>query len=185
VVPSTVHCIESDDRLGAAADAFLLKILIEERLGYPVQLISDGQLDLDLGARSRLELGGVGVADVWSALAAADVDIYPEVCACVRGWRNLRSEGARAICAARVYVASRSVCNIQHTACGLVGIAHRSARCCGLVGIQKVWLSEEFALYNVYIQAGTVRSFVCDPFLVRKQCLGVEWEGVVRRGKEW
>jgi hypothetical protein len=62
-------------RLGAAVDAFLLKILIEERLGYPVQLISDGLL---VGAiESALNL--TGPASVYSALARGDADMYPEV----------------------------------------------------------------------------------------------------------
>ena len=36
-------------------DAFLLKIVIEERLGYPVQLISDGLVE---GVESVLNLTG-------------------------------------------------------------------------------------------------------------------------------
>ena len=61
-------------RLGAAVDAFLLKILIEERLGYPVQLISDGLVD---AIESALNL--TGTASVYSALARGDADMYPEV----------------------------------------------------------------------------------------------------------
>jgi hypothetical protein len=60
-------------RLAAAADAFLLKIAIEERLGYPVQLVSDGLLD---GVGSALNLSGT--TSVYSALASGDADIYPE-----------------------------------------------------------------------------------------------------------
>jgi hypothetical protein len=54
-------------------DAFLLKIVIEERLGYPVQLISDGLLP---GLESALNLSGV--ASVYAALASGEVHIYPE-----------------------------------------------------------------------------------------------------------
>jgi hypothetical protein len=61
-------------RLAAAVDAFLLKILIEERLGYPVQLVSDGSLD---GVESALNLNGTA-ASVYSALASGAADIYPE-----------------------------------------------------------------------------------------------------------
>ena len=60
-------------RPAAAVDAFLLKIVIEERLGYPVQLISDGLLP---GLESALNLSGV--ASVYAALASGDVHIYPE-----------------------------------------------------------------------------------------------------------
>ena len=68
-------------RLGAAADAFLLKIIVEERLGYPVQLISDG---LVRSIESALNL--TGSQSVYAALAAGTADIYPEVrrVACVR-----------------------------------------------------------------------------------------------------
>jgi hypothetical protein len=55
-------------------DAFLLKITIEERLGWPVQLVSDG---LVADIRSTLNLSGA--ASVYAALAAGDVDMYPEV----------------------------------------------------------------------------------------------------------
>ena len=63
-------------RPAAAADAFLLKIVIEERLGWPVQLISDGVVG---GIGSMLNL--TGSASVYAALARGDADIYPEVCA--------------------------------------------------------------------------------------------------------
>ena len=68
-------------RLGSATDAFLLKIIVEERLGYPVQLISDG---LIRSIESALNL--TGPASVYAALAIGTADIYPEVCrvACVR-----------------------------------------------------------------------------------------------------
>jgi hypothetical protein len=56
-------------------DAFLLKIVVEERLGYPVQLLSDGQLaDVGPGLRiSDVNAGG------FLALARGEVDMYPEV----------------------------------------------------------------------------------------------------------
>ena len=55
-------------RPGAALDAFLLKIVVEERLGYPVQLLSDGQI-----------YGTLGNGSIYSALARGEVDMYPEV----------------------------------------------------------------------------------------------------------
>jgi hypothetical protein len=91
-------------RAAAAVDAFLLKIAIEERLGWPVhvrsrllftlpaplfrlsvpllalrpryavQLISDG---LTEGIKSALDLNGP--ESVYEALAAGTADIYPEV----------------------------------------------------------------------------------------------------------
>ena len=54
-------------------DAFLLKIAIEEQLGYPVELISDGLLE---GIESTLNLSDS--ASVFSALAVGTADIYPE-----------------------------------------------------------------------------------------------------------
>ena len=62
-------------RLGAAVDAFMLKIVIEGRLGWPVHLISDGLLE---GIESSLNLSGV--ATVFQALASGEAHIYPEVC---------------------------------------------------------------------------------------------------------
>ena len=61
-------------RLGAAADSFLLKIVIEGRLGWPVHLISDGLLE---GIESALNLSGP--ASVYRALASGEAHIYPEV----------------------------------------------------------------------------------------------------------
>ena len=49
-------------------DTFLLKIIVEERLGYPVQLLSDGQI-----------YGTLGNGSIYSALARGEVDMYPEV----------------------------------------------------------------------------------------------------------
>ncbi len=60
-------------RVAAAVDAFLLKIAIEEQLGYPVELIADGLLQ---GIDSTLNL--TNSASVFSALAAGTADIYPE-----------------------------------------------------------------------------------------------------------
>ena len=60
-------------RLGAAVDAFLLKITIEERLGYPVELASNGLIE---GAESALNLSGA--ASAYAALASNEAHIYPE-----------------------------------------------------------------------------------------------------------
>ena len=57
-------------------DAFLLKIVIEGRLGWPVHLISDG---LHSSIESALNLSGVAAA-VFQALASGEAHIYPEVC---------------------------------------------------------------------------------------------------------
>ncbi len=51
----------------------MLRILIEEQIGYPVQLVSDGFLP---GIESALNLSGS--ASVYSALASGEVHIYPE-----------------------------------------------------------------------------------------------------------
>jgi len=61
-------------RFGAAVDSFLLKIVIEGRLGWPVHLISDGLLE---GIESALNLSGP--ASVYQALASGEAHIYPEV----------------------------------------------------------------------------------------------------------
>jgi hypothetical protein len=67
-------------RLAAALDAFLLKIIVEERLGYPVQLLSDGQL-ADIGPDLRISEGtSLNITDrIYSALARGEVDMHPEV----------------------------------------------------------------------------------------------------------
>ena len=54
-------------------DAFLLKITIEERLGYPVELASNGLIE---GVESALNLSGA--ASVYAALASNEAHIYPE-----------------------------------------------------------------------------------------------------------
>ena len=51
----------------------MLRILVEEQIGYPVQLISDGLLS---GVESALNLSGP--ESVYSALASGEVHIYPE-----------------------------------------------------------------------------------------------------------
>ncbi len=61
-------------RSAAAAVAFLLKVAIEERLGYMVELISD---DVIGNAESALNL--TGARSLYSALASGDLHIYPEV----------------------------------------------------------------------------------------------------------
>ena len=67
-------------RPGAALDAFLLKILVEERLGYPAQLLSDGQL-ANIGPGLKLKISEISDvnAGIYSALARGEVDMYPEV----------------------------------------------------------------------------------------------------------
>jgi hypothetical protein len=60
-------------RLAAAVDSFLLKFTIEEQLGWPVQLISDGLLD---GIESALNL--TGAASIFAALASGEAHIHPE-----------------------------------------------------------------------------------------------------------
>ena len=67
-------------RAGAALDAFLLKIIVEERLGYLVQLLSDGQLaavgpDLRISEETSLN----NLDPIYSALARGEVDMHPEV----------------------------------------------------------------------------------------------------------
>jgi hypothetical protein len=54
-------------------DAFLLKIVIEGRLGWPVHLISDG---LHSSIESVLNLSGP--TSVYQALASGEAHIYPE-----------------------------------------------------------------------------------------------------------
>ncbi len=65
-------------RPGAALDAFLLKIVVEERLGYPVQLLSDGQL-ADIGPDLKLKISEGTSHGIYSALARGEVDMHPEV----------------------------------------------------------------------------------------------------------
>jgi hypothetical protein len=53
-------------------DAFMLKILIEQELGYPTELVPDG---LSPEIPSNL----TGPASVYEALAGGAVHMYPEV----------------------------------------------------------------------------------------------------------
>ena len=59
-------------RLAGKIDAFMLKILIEQELGYPTELVSDG---LSPEIPSNL----TGPASVYEALAGGAVHMYPEV----------------------------------------------------------------------------------------------------------
>ena len=59
---------------GAQVTAFLLKIVIEEELGYPTLLLSDGLVVVP-GTSTLL----AGPADVWARLASGEVHINPEV----------------------------------------------------------------------------------------------------------
>ena len=65
-------------RLGAAVDAYLLKIAVEERLGYHVQLLSDGQLP-GIGSDLAISEGTSASKALFSALARGEVDMNPEV----------------------------------------------------------------------------------------------------------
>ena len=57
----------------SALDAFFLKIMIEEDLGWPVRLMLDNDAEL-----LKMEGGGVKFAG-WSALANGNAHLYPEV----------------------------------------------------------------------------------------------------------
>ena len=59
-------------RLAGKIDAFMLKILIEQELGYPTELVPDG---LSPEIPSNL----TGPASVYEALAGGAVHMYPEV----------------------------------------------------------------------------------------------------------
>ena len=59
-------------RLSAGLDAFLLKFVIEEILGFPTLLVSDGVL-----SPNALNLSGP--ESVYAAIATGQADIYPEV----------------------------------------------------------------------------------------------------------
>ncbi len=59
-------------RLAGVVDAFILKILIEQELGYPAELVPDGE---DPEIPSNL----VGTASVYEALERGAVHLYPEV----------------------------------------------------------------------------------------------------------
>ena len=116
-------------RLASAADAFLLKIAIEERLGYPVMLIGDGLVG---SIESALNL--TGPASLYAALAAGTADIYPEVC--------------RGACIVHVVDGARA-----YRACGVGG--GRGGQ--GVKHASQVWLSEEMEEYDLHVrQAGDV-----------------------------
>jgi hypothetical protein len=66
---AVVFAPASPHRLGGAIDAFLLKIVIEEKLGFGVDIVPDG-----LSIASELS----GVDDIYTALSAGQVHIYPE-----------------------------------------------------------------------------------------------------------
>jgi hypothetical protein len=51
-------------------DGFLLKIAIEERIGFPVQLVDYNQL---------LDQSEASTESFWDLMVRGDIDIYPEV----------------------------------------------------------------------------------------------------------
>ena len=139
----------------------MLKIAVEERLGYPVELISDG---LVRGIESVLNL--TDTASVYAALAAGTADIYPEVrpvaCACMhlRALPNGGNGGE------------------------LTGYeADKPA--------SQAWLSEEMEEYEAHVrQAGDVRKLLARSYLLCTICLFlVVLGGLVRQArhpwKEW
>ena len=63
-------CLRS--RLASAVDAFMLKILTEQELGFPAELVQDG---LSTEIASNL----TGLASVYKALESGAVHMYPEV----------------------------------------------------------------------------------------------------------
>jgi hypothetical protein len=67
------HILGAINRLGGATTSFLLKIVIEERLGWPVHLISNGGIE---GAHSAQNLSDT--SSVYRALASGEAHIYPE-----------------------------------------------------------------------------------------------------------
>ena len=68
VDPSTCLC----SRLASVVDAFTLKILSEQELGFPTELVQDG---LSPEIPSNL----TGLASVYEALESGAVHMYPEV----------------------------------------------------------------------------------------------------------
>ena len=71
--------------LGAAVDAWILKLLIEEQLGWPTELIPDSDLFAEEG------LG------VWGALKSGYAMMYPEVRPSIVVSRSVRRDAPRAI----------------------------------------------------------------------------------------
>ena len=68
-------------------DAFILKVLIEQELGYPTELVPDGLLP-------EISSNLTGPASVYQALGSGAIHIYPEVAA---NLRILASSFARAL----------------------------------------------------------------------------------------
>jgi hypothetical protein len=68
----SVEVLRLRPRLAGTIDAFILKILIEQVLGYPTELVPDG---LSPGIPSNL----TGPASVYQALASGAAHMYPEV----------------------------------------------------------------------------------------------------------
>ncbi len=58
-------------------DAFILKVLIEQELGYPTELVPDGLLP-------EISSNLTGPASVYRALGSGAVHIYPEVASNLR-----------------------------------------------------------------------------------------------------
>ena len=84
-------------------DAFLLKIVVEERLGYPVQLLSDGQLaDIAPGLKLKIAEGMSNGFGIYSALARGEVDMHPEVTPADTMPSSL------AVCATQTHIGARS-----------------------------------------------------------------------------
>ena len=63
-------CLRS--RLAAAVDAFMLKILTEQELGFPTELVQDGD-SLEIASNLR------DLASIYQALESGAVHMYPEV----------------------------------------------------------------------------------------------------------
>ena len=58
--------------LGAAIDAFLLKVAIEQELGYPTELIPDN-------VGGDVPPGSTAQTEMFKRMAAGEVHLYPEV----------------------------------------------------------------------------------------------------------
>ncbi len=71
-VPTVDLAACSCSRLAGALDAFMLKILTEQELGFPTELVQDG---LSLEIPSNL----TGLASVYEALESGAAHMYPEV----------------------------------------------------------------------------------------------------------
>ncbi len=71
-VPTVDLAACSCSRLAGAVDAFMLKILTEQELGFPTELVQDG---LSVEIPSNL----TGLASVYEALESGAAHMYPEV----------------------------------------------------------------------------------------------------------